>query len=332
MKYYLYRLRFKTGIHIGEHKGRIALATSGMGIHADTIFSALCHEALQNGGQVLLDKMAGFVKDGELLFSDAFPYQGREYYLPKPVLGMTGKRAQSDSNLKKKFKALKYIPASRFSEYLSGLRGEIFFDPENIQTVFGNHSTLTKVAIKGMKDIRGLEETRPYHVGVFQFFEDCGLYLILAYQGEEQRELFNRLVNSLSYTGIGGKRTSGLGKFEVLGEELQDIPEEDSSGRVLAQMLKERTALYQMNLSVALPQEEELELALENAYYSLIRRGGFVQSQTYSDTPMKKRVQYFFAAGSCFKKSFEGDLYDVSYYGHHPVYRYAKPIFLGVKI
>ena len=39
---------------------------------------------------------------------------------------------------------------------------------------------------------------------------------------------------------------------------------------------------------------------------------------------------YVFAAGSCFKNEFEGDIYDVTNGGSHPVYRYAKPLFMGV--
>jgi CRISPR-associated protein Csm4 len=326
MKYCLYKLKFKTGLHIGDHSGRMALASSEMSIQADTFFSALCHEALQNGGKALLDKLKEDVKEGKLLFSDGLPYQGSEYYLPKPVLGINTKREQTDSTQKKKFKALKYVPASRFADYLSGLKGESSFDPESVQTSFGSQSTYTKAAIKGM------EETRPYYVGVFQFFQDCGLFILLAYQEEAQRELFSQLLASLSYTGIGGKRTSGLGKFEVFAEEIEDTKAENPSRQALARMLAEDTAPYQMNLSVALPREEELEPVLEKAFYTLIRRGGFVQSQTYSDTPLKKKVQYFFAAGSCFRKRFTGDVYDVAYVGHHPVYRYAKPLFLGVRI
>jgi CRISPR-associated protein Csm4 len=331
MKYYLYKLKFKTGLHIGDDSGRMSLASSEMTIHADTLFSALCHEALQIGGQDLLAKLIAIVSKGELLFSDAFPYRGDELYLPKPVLGLRFKREQTDSTQKKKFKALKYIPVNQFRDYLTGLKGEDVFEPESIPTTFGSQNTYTKVAIKGMKNDEGMDETRPYHVGVFRFFEECGLYLILSCH-EENRGFFYQLLSSLSYSGIGGKRTSGLGKFTVSEIDLQEELSAQPSGQTMAHLLEDENAPYQMSLSVALPADEELEQVLTEAYYTLIRRGGFVQSSAYADSPLKKRVQYVFAPGSCFTKRFAGDVYDVSVFGRHPVYRYAKPVFLGVNI
>ena len=44
----------------------------------------------------------------------------------------------------------------------------------------------------------------------------------------------------------------------------------------------------------------------------------------------KKKDLYVFRAGSCFVHPFAGDIYDVSDGGSHPVYRYARAMFLGV--
>ena len=85
-----------------------------------------------------------------------------------------------------------------------------------------------------------------------------------------------------------------------------------------------------MSLSGALPRENELEEAMENAEYMLLKRSGFVSSSSYCDSFMRKKDLYIFASGSCFRRKFEGDVYDVSSNGTHPVYRYAKPIFIGV--
>ena len=43
-----------------------------------------------------------------------------------------------------------------------------------------------------------------------------------------------------------------------------------------------------------------------------------------------RRKTFMVLAGSCFKIPYQGDIYDVSIYGKHPVYRYAIPIFMGV--
>ena len=37
-------------------------------------------------------------------------------------------------------------------------------------------------------------------------------------------------------------------------------------------------------------------------------------------------------AGSCFEDKFVGDVIDVSKDGTHPVYRYGKPIMIGIDL
>ena len=85
-----------------------------------------------------------------------------------------------------------------------------------------------------------------------------------------------------------------------------------------------------MLLSGAFPQEKELDQSLEGASYLLNKRSGYVASEFYAEEYRRKRDLYVFAAGSCFKNEFEGDIYDVTNGGSHPVYRYAKPLFMGV--
>ena len=77
---------------------------------------------------------------------------------------------------------------------------------------------------------------------------------------------------------------------------------------------------------------DELEAILENAGYVMLKRSGFINSYTYADNFQKKSDFYCFAAGACFEKKFEGDVFDVSQGGTHPVWRYAKPMLMGVDI
>ena len=85
-----------------------------------------------------------------------------------------------------------------------------------------------------------------------------------------------------------------------------------------------------MLLSGALPQDQELDAVLEKASYGLEKRSGFVSSENYADEQQKKNDLYLLKAGSCFETQFEGDIYDVGCGGSHPVYRYAKALFVGV--
>jgi CRISPR-associated protein Csm4 len=55
----------------------------------------------------------------------------------------------------------------------------------------------------------------PYHVAAWRFAAHCGLYLIVRYEKQEDLQLFTNLLQDLSWEGIGGKQSSGWGKFEL---------------------------------------------------------------------------------------------------------------------
>ena len=77
--YKLYKLEFQNGVRFG--KGN--LENAELTFHADTLFSALFMEALKLGME---REFLGYVRKNELLFSDAFPYKERRYYIPKPMI------------------------------------------------------------------------------------------------------------------------------------------------------------------------------------------------------------------------------------------------------
>ena len=79
MNYTLYCLEFINGVHFGRGN----LDSSEITFHADTLFSALFQEALKMKKQ---DRFLKQVSDGKIIFSDAFPYIGKNYYIPKPMI------------------------------------------------------------------------------------------------------------------------------------------------------------------------------------------------------------------------------------------------------
>ena len=130
------------------------------------------------------------------------------------------------------------------------------------------------------------------------------------------------MLESLSYTGIGGKRSAGFGRFEAV------------EGKMPESLRKKLTDTGKMSilLSTALPQKQQLEKVLEEATYTLIRRGGFIDSQNLKDGPKRKKDLYVFAPGSCFKTTFSGQLEEEETGGEHSVFRYEKALFLGVNL
>lgn len=307
MNYGIYKLVFPYGVHFGSG----LLESSKNNFMADTFFSALCIEALKID-HTQLDKLINLVTNGDLVFSDAFPFVGSDYLLPKPYLQIR-KNENDDSTNKKNFKKMSYLAEKYFSTYLAGeLNPELQI---NIEKSIGLTETKTSAAI------RGNDETQPYRVGIFRFKKDAGLYIIYGYRNDESKHFFWKLLDSLSYSGIGGERSSGLGRFEIYNGKISDS---------LYKRLTENYSRY-MTISTALPKDDELEKSMEDSSYLITRRGGFVSSEKYSDTYMRKKDLYVFSSGSTFKFKFQGDVYDVSSGGRHPVYRYAKPLFIGVQ-
>jgi CRISPR-associated protein Csm4 len=313
MEYSLYRLNFTTCLHIGRDTGAVSLDSSRMAIHADTLFAALCCEA---AGDERLGKLVEYFTEGTLAISDALPYAGDELFLPRPVLFTGNRRREGDAVLKKALKGLEYIPLSLFGEYLRGLN-QAEVEPDKLKACFGQQVVTTRVALKGKNP------PLPYHLAAWRFATGCGLYIIACWEQEAAGQLLASLLTGLGLTGIGGKQSSGWGKFEV---------SRDSVPTELLKLLKDEEAPYQMLLGTALPPDSELDEVLEDGWYSLVRRGGFIRSATYSPGQLKKRTIYMLAPGSCLRRRFKGGMFDLSDNGAHPVWRCGNSLFVGVNL
>ena len=306
MKYAVYKFEFQTGAHFGT--GRLNETTYVF--HADQLFSALYIEALKSG---VADRFYQDVIQGKLILSDGMPYVGTDYLVPKPMIYVKAEQ-KGVSEQKKAYKKLKYLEINQLDVFLQGKFNLL----SDLMDDYGKYVQMTKASVKENAD------TEPYRVGTFYYNKGCGVYIIAGYEEAGTLTLFEDLLDALSFTGLGGEKSSGLGKFAFYKGKL---PEQFS-----ARLQTKRE--INMLLSVALPTDSELEKALEGASYLLEKRAGFVAPGVNNEAMeceewQKKRDLYVFSAGSCFKNVFEGNIYDVSR-GGHPVYRYAKAMFLGV--
>ncbi len=286
MEYILYKLKFTTNVHFG----RRTLDSCNYAFCADTLFSALCNEILLLYDQDRLERFCDKVKNGSILFSDAFPYIDNELYLPKPVLYITDGKDKGDSTLKKVYKNMKYVPLTEWENYL---KGTMLVDKA------ASIGKLGKFEMKVSAAIKDGEDTMPYRIATFSFDEGNGLYIIAAIKNEDDKEFLDEIMESLSYSGIGGRRHSGLGRFELYKFKMPDT---------LKELLDDRGNNH-MSLSICLPKEEELEEGLDCATYQLEKRSGFVCSSSYADTLLRKKDMIMFMAGSVFNTEFEGDIY-----------------------
>ena len=307
MKYLVYKLNFKEPVHFGKND----LSDSDYSLCSDTFFSALCLEAISVGSDplnLLVDK----TRRGLIKFSDGFPFIEDILMLPKPYVLI--QRESSGSSIERKaYKSLKYIPMNALDIFLRGeydVLSAVSMDRLGIESV--------KVSASVRNDEN---ETKPYEVGIYTFNKNCGLFFIIGCEEASDLSFIDQLIRQLSYSGLGGRRSSGYGRFDFETKEIDPWLEErlsNASGKV-------------MLINTALPGDDELEKAISNASYSLIKRSGFVNSADYSDSWHRKKDLFMFKSGSCFDMKFSGDVYDVSTdKGNHPVYRCGKPFFMRV--
>ena len=297
----LYKLRFTAPVHFGPESGGEKLSSHAMAFRADLLFSALF---LQGDGDALLH----WVQQGRLWFSDAFPYQESTLYIPQPVGIWNPQTMTDDPAVWKLFKHLAYIPLDQLGAYV---RGQC--DPASLKTSFGTGYEVTRVN-------RRDADQSPYPVGCFRFADGCGLYIIVS-ADEQAMEGFDKRLLSLSANGIGGKVSSGWGKFVF---EKAGLPP------ILAAGLDNHQAAYQLLLSTALPEDDALEEALSNGAWLLVRRGGF--SYSTSAAAHKKHTVFLLGSGSVFSRRFRGTMLDVGLGMPHPVWRCAMAGFMGVDV
>lgn len=322
MNYSLFKLKFKTAVHLGLSDSALSLYTSGEYFCADTLFSALCHTALSLYGASGVEKLCDQVRKGDLLFSDSMPWKKEIFYLPKPIL-LGNEHGDVPEHFRKKMKQIKWVPVSAYPHFFNSIDNGILFNAEEIDQSFTQHVEITKIAHPNSS------VSTPFQVGVTYFYPDTGLYIIAAYSDPEQEIWLRTLLDALGLSGIGGKISSGYGKF-FIEDQIYLNEYFDEQTQWLFTALSNSNAARQILLTASLPSEDEMEIIMPKISYQLIRRGGFIRPEGTAEYVRKKRTQYFFSAGSVSDVRYQGSLYEVGKIDGHSVYRYGKPLFLGV--
>ena len=309
MRHVICRLTFHTAVRFGSDNGGIMTSTR-LTFRTDVLFSALFRALLLQGKS---EELLHAVQSSELFFSDAFPWHGDRFFLPRPV-GIVAKQnhpAAVDPSQRKLLKKITFIPTNLLKDYLHGQADlQVLYDLNH----FGKRFEETRV------NMRDNDQPLPYQVSGFRFAKETGLYLVIS-ATDSALALFETAMRALSAEGIGGKVSSGWGKFAF-----EMIP----AAEKWVDALNNEHASCQMLLSTALPSEEEMAAALDGAYYTVVRRGGFAFSE--QNRPLKKQTSYLLGSGSTFQCRFGGILLDVGIGMPHPVWRYARAMFMGVEI
>ena len=332
MIYYVFTLKFLAPVHFGDTASGGNLDRMSLSCSADTLFAALCNEAAASDAD-LLQKLIQKVSDGQVKFSSLFPYyrtkDGEEdlyMYLPKPLLQMDVKEQtnKSFSEMRqlatklKKQKKTSYIRACQMQEWLHNSSQGIALDYEVPE--------FAVPFVSGKVNLREAEPL-PYYVGSYLFAENTGLYFICGVEDEDDMEWLEELLVQLGMSGIGGKRSSGYGKFK-LADNYMEIESKDLD--VIYDMLFEEDSNIQMCLSPVCPLASEIEIVKTGAY-KLLKRGGFISSPDMAEN-IKRDSVYMLAEGSCFDKRLQGQVLSQSVEGlAHKLYRDGVGMFVGLK-
>lgn len=341
MAYYIFTLKFLTPVHFGDAANGGFLDKIAMSCSADTLFAALCNEAALQG-EAVVQQFVEKVSEKKIAFSSLMPYfrvldkeKKKEtdihFYLPKPLLTdeVNKQSAKSFQEMKqlatklKKQKKTSFIRASKISQLLqsrkNGVAPELQVDDFAVPFVSGRVN---------LRD----EKPQPYYVGSYVFANNAGLYLLCSVEEDADIDFVEKLLISLGASGIGGKRSSGYGKFALDDDrwELGDdggIYDDDSA---IALMLFAADSSLQMCVAPLCPQQEDV-LSVKAGAYRLVKRGGFISSPELGEN-VKRNSIYMLAEGSCFSKRLEGRMLEQSIAGlSHRVYRNGLGMFLGLR-
>lgn len=353
MKYLLYKLKFVTPVHFGDTSSGGGLEKVKIGCGADTLFSALCNEIAALEGNDAVEEFLKAAKDDKIVFSDLYPYcdinNETQLLVPKPVLTIVGSEKTVDSleNVKKerekskKFKKMKYIRISEMQNYLEAIQEGKTFESEVEKNWVVNQ--VERVNMRG-------EEPLPYLVGAVSYLSqekvgakaiDTGLYFVLGVEDDYSSEAidkFTSLLEMLGYSGIGGKRSSGYGKFEINEDpfEMQDPKDlegyaPDKDYLALNKGIIDEKSSVQMSISTFLPGKDEIK-AVGKGEYKIIEKSGFI-NDIETNTVVKRSSVYMIEAGACFKNRIKGEIAEFKVDNlSHSVYRYGKPLFMGLKL
>ena len=298
MTYKMYIMDFNSA-----HFGAGTLDSSKMTFSADRLFSALVIEANKMGR---LDEFLSLANQDDFVLTDAFPYKDRPF-LPKPIrfpkldqpdLTTDVKEVRRQAKMAKK---LQFIPLDKFDSYVNGT---LCKDVEHAQT---------NIVTKNQPHVDGTL----YQVSTVRFADKSALYVIAT-----ESDFLNELMTSLQFSGIGGKRSSGYGRFDLT---IKEVPENLES---------RLTRSYQgdvMTLTTSLPTDEELIRAMDQGSYLVTKSSGFAFS-TETNENYRKQDLYKFASGSTFSETFTGQIVDVRPLDFpHEVLNYAKPLFFKME-
>lgn len=333
--YTLVKLKnFKGGLHIARGLTN-SYDKSAETLHSDTLKSALFVCALRLYSELEYEEASAYFFNN-FKISSAFPFlqlAETNYYFPKPETPVFFK-FENDGLTDKEKKKIKFIEKSVFEKYIQNPQYKIkdeelewnVLNDKNYKAIVDSSSYQHVKIPKGFN-----QDSQPYYVDKLYFQKNAGLFFLLDFENTNPKvvEQVKAAIRLLGDSGVGTDRNSGNGQFEteIIENFELEIPESGD---------------YQLSLSLYCPQEEEIRNdAIQNSFYGLTKRGGYISSPKNNDhLTIRKRSIYMFTEGSLFpyQPNRKGKLVDLKPQNDalkskniavdHPVWRDGQPIFV----
>lgn len=332
--YTVYRLTFKTQLHLGRtsgpaQEGSLGLEKTEIYIPADILFSAICQTWLTfYESESLTTFLKGYTEDRTVLpfrLTSAFPFAKEVYLFPKPLIFSTPS---------KKSKRVQFVSQPLFQDIISGnspefnerqlINGEsVWVSPEEkkkLETSSDKNSTIWSTNTRPRVTLGSRNSgSEIWHVQTVQFNINCGLWFAAQFDTDETKQKIETLLRVLGDTGIGGERNAGYGMFDFT-ETTLEIPTSEAGTQFVT-------------LSPICPQSPEqlTQLLTGDIAYTLNPLAGWVSSP---GTAARRKQVSMFSEGSVLHASDAhiGRLVDLRPDNWaHPVYRYGYAWQVGIK-
>lgn len=337
MKYRAYFLEFLTPVHFADNNFGGDLEKASFYCSADTYFSAICSEANLISKEILQSIMEKF-EQRKLAISSLFPYyysaqnDDLQLYLPKIYLSVDNLSKIDSYSEQKKYSRLwkqndkeDFIRISEIKNWLQSINDKEVYSIDN--PIFAIENTMEKVACRG-------QESLPYFVNSYKFNDNAGLYFILGYEDDDDAIIMEKIIESLGYSGIGGKKSSGYGKYKFF-RNPKILNGEISKYRdvlILTKMINMDMSVNRgrkLCIAPLLPRKEDVKY-ISVGNYKIVKRSGFIYDQNTHNKKRKNNL-YMLAEGSCLMKYLEGMILKEEYEGiSYPIYRNGMGMFVGI--
>ncbi len=309
MEFQAVYLKFNSPVHFGD----TTEGTLGNRLQwsADSIMGAIIYALAELLPEVDFQQLLrDFVQNcPPWTISSTYPYyinQGiKEVYLPRPLFLLQHPefRLTIDPILAKIIKKTPYIPLTLFETWIN--QSQISSHDFKAILQHANRSLFTHIYSQHIPKIsidRITSHTDYFHYGLTYFSDQAGLYFLIKYSPTLQNPKYYQklLVSALKYlqdTGLGGKRTWGLGSFEFTLESLslKTPPHPDAY----------------LTLSPVLPSPSDLVKIQEDHFASWNLKEKARWTNYHQGTrPLQLLPNYFFEEGSVFSHPIQGQFID----------------------